>query len=317
MNIDLASASALAFDGLLAALIVWLAWRLLTVADLFRATVLFIVLGLLVALAWVRLRAPDLALAEAAIGAGLTGALLLDTLRRLGPQGAADEAWPLRPTPSRVAGGVLIAAFGSVLAWSVITLPPASSGLAAQAMVALPDSGVSNPVTAALLNYRSHDTLLEVAVLLAAALGVWTLDAEPAPRAAPVDPVLAILVPVLVPLSIITGAYLLWVGSKAPGGAFQGAALIAGGAVLVHLVRPFAVRATFGVRLLLGLGVAVFALAGVVLFVFGAGFLTYPVAQAGWWILGIETFAMLTIAAVLVALFAGSLTSRDARQGQR
>jgi uncharacterized MnhB-related membrane protein len=35
------------------------------------------------ALAWVRLAAPDVALAEAAIGAGLTGALLMAALARL------------------------------------------------------------------------------------------------------------------------------------------------------------------------------------------------------------------------------------------
>jgi len=35
------------------------------------------------ALSWVRLDAPDVALAEAAIGAGLTGALLLAALARL------------------------------------------------------------------------------------------------------------------------------------------------------------------------------------------------------------------------------------------
>ncbi len=48
--------------------------------DLFRGVIMFIVFGLLMALAWVRLQAPDIALAEAAIGAGLTGVLLLDTL---------------------------------------------------------------------------------------------------------------------------------------------------------------------------------------------------------------------------------------------
>jgi energy-converting hydrogenase B subunit D len=48
--------------------------------DMFRAVIMFIVFGLLMALAWVRLYAPDIALAEAAIGAGLTGVLLLDTL---------------------------------------------------------------------------------------------------------------------------------------------------------------------------------------------------------------------------------------------
>ena len=40
----------------------------------------FIVFSLLMTLAWARLAAPDIALAEAAIGAGLTGALLLDAI---------------------------------------------------------------------------------------------------------------------------------------------------------------------------------------------------------------------------------------------
>lgn len=50
---------------------------------LFRSIVMFIVFGLLMALAWVRLGAIDLALAEAAIGAGLTGCLLLDAIGHL------------------------------------------------------------------------------------------------------------------------------------------------------------------------------------------------------------------------------------------
>ncbi len=70
-------------DSIVAALLLWIAWRALSVPDLFRAVVLFIVFGLAMALAWVRLEAPDVALAEAAIGAGLTGALLLDTLGHL------------------------------------------------------------------------------------------------------------------------------------------------------------------------------------------------------------------------------------------
>ena len=72
-----------AFDVLLGSALLWLAWRVLASPDLFRAIVLFIAFGLLMALAWVRLDAPDIALAEAAIGAGLTGALLLAALTRL------------------------------------------------------------------------------------------------------------------------------------------------------------------------------------------------------------------------------------------
>lgn len=72
-----------AFDGLLILGLLILALRALTVADLFQMVVLFISFGLLMSLAWVRLEAPDIALAEAAIGAGLTGVLLLDAVRQL------------------------------------------------------------------------------------------------------------------------------------------------------------------------------------------------------------------------------------------
>ncbi len=69
----------LAFDLLLALALLWSAWRTLTAPRLDRAIVLFIAFGLLMALAWARLPPhPHIGLAEAAIGAGLTGALLLD-----------------------------------------------------------------------------------------------------------------------------------------------------------------------------------------------------------------------------------------------
>ncbi len=73
----------LAFDLVLAGALLWSAWRTLATPNLFQGVVLFIVFGLLMTLAWARLAAPDIALAEAAIGAGLTGALLLDALGAL------------------------------------------------------------------------------------------------------------------------------------------------------------------------------------------------------------------------------------------
>lgn len=79
------------FDSLLGLGLLWLAWRALACPDLFRAIVLFVAFGLLMALAWARLDAPDIALAEAAIGAGLTGALLLAALARLNR--ADREQW--------------------------------------------------------------------------------------------------------------------------------------------------------------------------------------------------------------------------------
>ena len=72
----------------------------LSTREMFRAIVMFIVFGLCMALVWVRLEAPDIALAEAAIGAGITGVLLLDTLaylrrqRQPPPTAARDEPQP-------------------------------------------------------------------------------------------------------------------------------------------------------------------------------------------------------------------------------
>lgn len=86
----MAAELSLAFDAILALLLIWAAAQALH-GELFRTTVMFIVFGVLVALAWFRLGAPDLAMAEAAVGAGLAGVLLLDALGRLRERGAGGE----------------------------------------------------------------------------------------------------------------------------------------------------------------------------------------------------------------------------------
>lgn len=70
-------------DIILSFSLIVLAWTLLTSRDLFRSVVIFIVFGMLMALVWLRLGAPDIALAEAAIGTGLTAALMLEAVRQL------------------------------------------------------------------------------------------------------------------------------------------------------------------------------------------------------------------------------------------
>jgi uncharacterized MnhB-related membrane protein len=70
------------FDALLGATLLWLGARALFVRDQSGAVLSFIGLGAVMALAWVRLGAPDVALAEAILGGGVTGALLLAALRR-------------------------------------------------------------------------------------------------------------------------------------------------------------------------------------------------------------------------------------------
>ena len=83
----------LAIDLFLSAGVLMLAGLALTARRVFTAIVLFASLGLLVTLIWARLGAWDVAIAEAAIGAGLTSALLLAAWRKLEDAriGAAEE----------------------------------------------------------------------------------------------------------------------------------------------------------------------------------------------------------------------------------
>lgn len=87
------SALLTAFDMILVLSLIGLAAAALLSREPRRGVILFIAFGLLLALVWARLRAPDLALAEAAIGAGLGGALMLAAARRY----AARRALQRRP----------------------------------------------------------------------------------------------------------------------------------------------------------------------------------------------------------------------------
>ncbi len=70
----------------------------------FAGVILFVVFGALLALIWLRLQAPDVALAEAAVGAGITGILLMVTLARLA--GAAKpEQSGLGPSDNKAQEG--------------------------------------------------------------------------------------------------------------------------------------------------------------------------------------------------------------------
>ena len=296
------------FDIVLVGLLLWLAWRLLTIDDLFSATVLFISFGLLMSLAWMRLRAPDLALAEAAIGAGITGALVLTALGRLGGRRSAlKERSPFAWRPAALfLPGCALAVFG-VLGWAVWSLPSDSAGLAPLVAGRMGESGVDNPVTAVLLNVRAYDTLLEIGVLFLAALGAWSMGEAEAPRMeVPGEPLLA-LVRLLLPLIVIVSAYLLWLGAHAPGGAFQGGAVLASMGVLLLLagIRPAPSHTGGILRMALTIGFALFMAAAVAMTAAGGRFLEYPPGWAKGLILLIESVLTLSIAVTLVLLFAG------------
>lgn len=309
-----------ALDGVIAGSLIGLAVLALVSTDVFRGIVLFIAFGLVMAMAWARLQAVDIALAEAAIGAGLTGALLLNALGRIASRRTEVRARPVeRRARLRAAGAFAIPLVGLGLALVIGAALSASprdrAGLLAHVTLALPGSGVANPVTAVLLNFRAFDTLLEVAVLLLALIGVWSL--APAPRGAHAGavpgPVLMGLVYVLVPASGVVGGYLLWIGTSAPGGAFQAGAVLAAAGVLVliaGLLRSGVLRRP-AVRLIIALGATAFLGIGVAGMVTGGALLEYPSAHAGSAILLIEVLLTMTIALVLVALVADGATAAE------
>jgi multisubunit Na+/H+ antiporter MnhB subunit len=298
------------FDALLAVLLLWLAWRAVTDAVLFRAVVSFVALGLVLALTWFRLAAPDLALAEAAVGSGLTGALMLAALRRRSDRSPPTPEGPVHGAALRRLPGWFLAIiiFGA-LAWALHSLPIPAQGLADEVFASLEKSGVTNPVTAVLLNYRSYDTLLELGVLLLAVVAVWSLRVAPRLRPGSArGPLLEGLLRFLIPLLIVTGGYLLWIGAFAPGGAFQGGALLGGACVLILLGGLTVAPTTGRIALLrtgLWVGLAVFIAVGLGVMTPDRLFLEYPVERAKLLILVIETAALISIGLTLGCLFYG------------
>lgn len=59
--------------------------------DLLNSVVIFMSYSLVMSVVWVLLRAPDLAITEAAVGAGVTGVLFFLTLRRVNQMGQKSD----------------------------------------------------------------------------------------------------------------------------------------------------------------------------------------------------------------------------------
>ncbi len=221
---------------------------------------------------------------------------------------------------------IILSVMMSGLAYAVLTLPSQAPGLSVLAVDNIDKSGVSNPVTAVLLNFRGYDTLLEMCVLLLALVGVWSLGDVPERRHSLLGivrfwprsnrperrhslpgPVLDIFARLLVPLLILVAGYLLWVGAHAPGGAFQAGSVLGAAGVLLllsgwHFDHHFS---GLSLRIALITGLGMFLTVGLLLVLVGRQLLEYPPPQAGALILIIEAAATLSIGFTLASLFLG------------
>jgi len=301
-------------DIALAFLSIGLALWSVTARDAYAAVVGFVAYGLLVGIAWVSLRAVDVALTEIAIGSGLTGALLLGAAARLrrGGTAAADARSPAYVHLAAIVAGLAVTAG---LAAAVLHFTTPGPSLAAEAMAPLASTGLGNPVTAVLMVYRATDTLLEKVVLVLALIGAWSLAPDvmwggrPGPRhLADADGMLAYAARRLPPIGIVIAVYLLWVSADEPGGAFQSATVLAAMALLVIYAGLADVPpvSSLRVRALLVAGPGVFLAAGLAGLAFGDAFLAFPPAFSKAIIIAIEIPMTITVALTLVLLVAGA-----------
>jgi len=292
------------FDLILVLMVIALAWSACETQNMMRAITLFIAMGLLLAVCWARLRAPDLALAEAVIGAGISGALLLSAIRDYPAEPQHDAPSPL----SRWIINLMTLALVAVVGWALWHGINMSDGerLHGVAFEQLANSGVSNPVTAVLLNFRAYDTLLELAVVLTAVLTVLMLNNR-RPVSFSTTPLLQGMSYWLVPLLVVSSGYLLWVGAHAPGGAFQAGGMLAAARILLQLSHPSTQTgiSLLTLRLLLIVGLFIFIAAGLWLMSGSGIFLQFNPASAGMMILVIETAATLSIASGLTLAYLG------------
>ena len=302
-----------AYNTGLAALVLVLAVWTVVARDTFAAVVGFVVYGLLLALVWLQLQGVDVALTEAALGSGLTGALLLGAASRLKRAGVTVRSeQPGRLThlvAALVAAGVTVA-----LGLAVLALPDPGPTLAHETAANIAATGVHNPLTAVLLAFRAMDTLLEATVVLFALIGVWSLAPDsawggrpgPSQRVDPQGP-LAFLARLLPPVGIIIAVYIFWIGADLPGGKFQGAALLAAMWLLTYYAgladAPRTSQRTL--RLALIAGPAIFLAVGAAGIVTAGAFLAYPEGLAKPLIVLIEWALFPSLALTLALIVAG------------
>ncbi|GAA0235597.1 DUF4040 domain-containing protein [Haladaptatus pallidirubidus] len=144
--------------------------------DVLGSIIAFSAYSLGIAIVWVFLRAPDVGLTEAAVGAGVMTVLFLLTIAKT-----------VRPSDERALENVDFRALGvavalvAVLSTTLFALPPvgaADSAVATDDVTkyyldnAYEETEVKNSVTAVLAAYRGFDTLGEAVVVYSAGVGL-------------------------------------------------------------------------------------------------------------------------------------------------
>ncbi|ANJ66733.1 monovalent cation/H+ antiporter subunit A [Halothiobacillus diazotrophicus] len=239
-----------------------------------RALLPMSVVGLGVALLFVRYSAPDLALTQLSVEV-ITIVLMLLALRYLPARGTSERG----PRQYRDIGIAALAGIGAtILTYAVMSRD--YENIAGYFLAnSLTEGGGHNVVNVILVDFRGYDTFGEISVLALAALGVFALlqnlrlpqdSAGPGCLSAAQPLLFQTLSQLLLPLTLVFGLYILLRGHNAPGGGFIAGLIVASALITQYLAQG--VRATerkllipthgaigFGLLLALGTGLAAIA----------------------------------------------------------
>lgn len=261
------------------------------------ALIVFSVIGLLIALAFVEFSAPDLALTQLLVEMAAIVLLLL-ALYFL-PRQTPREASRLRLWRDGVLAlltGVALAA----LTWGLLTRPYETIADYYLAN-SLPGGGGSNVVNVILVDFRGFDTLGEISVLAIAALGIYALldglrlstpatDLRGQPWAKERHPlVMEMIARPQLPIALMVAVYLFLRGHNLPGGGFIAGLLTAMALILQYLASGFQwtqERFRFDSRPLIALGLLCTLLTGLGSWVFARPFLTSTFIHVHWPLIG-------------------------------
>lgn len=332
-----------------AAIVAWIGLVAATVAVVavdrrrYLALVFISVIGLVIALAFVHLSAPDLALTQIAVEV-VTILLLLLALHLM-----PDNPPRLSSVPRRLRDGVIAVAGGlgmGWLAWSVMTRPVREGISRFHWENSYSGGGGTNVVNVTLVDFRAFDTLGEIIVLGVAGLAIyallepaargvagrrlreWRPEAIYSPERHPMMFVMATRL--LLPLALLVGLYIFLRGHNQPGGGFIAALVFSIAILLQYLASGFDwtdARRRIGEHFLIGSGVLIAAATGLGSLVFGAPFLAssfgyfhlpligeFELATAMLFDLGV---AMVVVGAVMMALAQlAHVSQRAARTGE-
>jgi multisubunit Na+/H+ antiporter MnhB subunit len=225
------------------------------------------------------------------------------------------------PNASRFIVACAVLGFLIVMIRVLLNHDAHNGGLRPYIEESISNSGVTNPVTAVLLNFRAYDTLLEIAVLLIVVIAVLPIHNHKAPliqniESSNQDLVLSSLQRWLAPTVLMFAGYLLWAGATQPGGAFQAGALLAGACVLMFQTGAYRINYTsIMARSLMACGLVIFIAVGLALIWFEGSLLKYPQDYAGVLILLIESGATLSIAICLASLYSNLIDIPAASSG--